>query len=912
MKEWFFRRLSALLVCCLLISAVPAFTEDAGTPEPAVEAEYPAEAEIAGEAFCAEYPAEAESAGDAPGAEGQAAEAAGPEQDDAEDADISVGEALEEDVADATDTDAETGLFIDAGEAEDADWPEPDQAEGEPDLPDEAADEEEFGDTQLMAPEQLQEGYAAVAARTVVYCDAEMSELLGTFIQDGVVYVEAVEADGGMLRVRFDTQEARDWALTILTGYVSVSDVLPLTEEETSALKAELLGDVHTRSLDDWPVPCAMIDAAGYSFIAAKATASELGVAAHTEGQIQAFVDANPAYRYQINIYSAAETTDPYASGRLSAVNQQSALNMVNQVRYIAGISADLTPLTLQEAVVADTALVLRLNNRLSHAPGRPAALADGAYDELFNRARSGAGSSNIAMGYTATSSILAYMSDSDSGNISTVGHRRWILNPRMGKTIFGASGRFSAMYAHDLSGYGMQTKVAWPAQEMPIQYFSANDPWSVSFGRTLDADKIEVSLVRVADGRTWRFSADHSDGFFNVENSWYGQVGCVIFRPDSLKGLAVDDRFNVTITDLAADEVIRYTVHFFSLNLTSSQPLADVTGVEAKRWTDGVHLGWNAVPGASGYYVCRRKESGNYQIVADVSDATQYLDTGVTEDDDAAYTYQVYAHTASLTSKSAVGVPAEKLVPHSVTLNWRGTVSLYSTLTLPLTAEVQPAGAITRLTWTSSNARVARVDENGLVTPLKKGTTYISVSTDNGLTASIKLKVLNPPKPKKVKIYPKGTVWVALGSTLQLSAAFKPYYAASKLTWRTSNSRIAKVSKYGKITPRREGTAYITVRTGNGKSARVKVRVYDPYKPTGVSLDPAGTVEIKVGESLQLNAVLTPENARTTLTWVTSNKKIASVYSSGVVYGRRPGTVAITVYTKNGKKARMYVRVVA
>ena len=133
-----------------------------------------------------------------------------------------------------------------------------------------------------------------------------------------------------------------------------------------------------------------------------------------------------------------------------------------------------------------------------------------------------------------------------------------------------------------------------------------------------------------------------------------------------------------------------------------------------------------------------------------------------------------------------------------------------------------------------------------------------------------------------------------------------------AKLTWKSSNKKVAKVSKYGTVTPRREGTAYITVRTGNGKSARVKVRVYDPYKPTGVSLDPTGTVEIKVGESLQLNAVLTPENARTTLTWVTSNKKIASVYSSGVVYGRRPGTVAITVYTKNGKKARMYVRVVA
>ena len=888
MSKWFARRLALLLIGCLLIAGLPAVADDAQPAAPEIDAQ-PEEA----------YAADAGEAIDS--------DDAGVFVDDDEDGLGICIEEIDPEVFGALDAGEDTGLTIDAGETDLAELLPDAAGEAGADAPTGLCEGEEYGDTQLMGAAQAQVGYVAIAAGTIVYSDVDMTARLGAFMQDGTAFAEAVEVGGTVLRVRFDTRAAREWAMEIPTGYVAVQDTLALTEAEAAEVVSALGSDTHTRSAGGNPIPCAAFDAGEGTPADPDADASELGAAYRTQAQVQAFVDAHPAYRYQINIYSAAGTDAPYSTGRLSAVNQQSALNMVNQMRYIAGIDADLTALTAQEEMMAATALVLRLNNKLSHYPERPAALADAAYDALFNMAQTGAGSANIAMGYTATSAILPFMADSDAGNIAAVGHRRWILNPRMGRTIFGASGRFSAMYAHDLTGSGRQTGVAWPGREMPIQYFSANDPWSVSLGRTLDAGAVEVDLVRMSDGRAWHFSAGGSDGFFAVENSYYGLTGCVIFRPDSLGGIGVDERFNVSVTDGASGKIIRYTVHFFELDLSRSQPLDDVAASAARR-ADGVRVSWSGVSGAAGYYVCRREGEGNYEIVADTS-ATEYLDKTAAEGAD--YTYQVYAHNASITSRSATGVQPELLLARSVSMNRSGTVKLYSNCTLQLTAGVEPENAFTALTWKSSNKKVAKVDANGLVRPVKKGTAYISVTTDNGKKASIKLKVLNPPKPKKVKLNKKGTVKLSLYSKLRLSAKLSPAHAAARLTWKSSSRRIATVSKKGVVTPKKEGTVTITVRTSNGKSARVRVRVYDPYKPKKVALSKKGTIVLLKGEKLKLDAILTPANARTKLKWTSSNKKVARVASDGTVTAKKKGKATITVRTKNGKKAKVKIKVI-
>lgn len=55
-------------------------------------------------------------------------------------------------------------------------------------------------------------------------------------------------------------------------------------------------------------------------------------------------------------------------------------------------------------------------------------------------------------------------------------------------------------------------------------------------------------------------------DGIYTVSNDGYGQVGCVIFRPENLGSIAPGDSFDVEIKDHERMECLRYTVTFFSL----------------------------------------------------------------------------------------------------------------------------------------------------------------------------------------------------------------------------------------------------------------------------------------------------------------------------------------------------------
>ncbi len=766
---------------------------------------------------------------------------------------------------------------------------------------------EDGANAAVLATPEAGVGYYAVAAGTEVYTDEALTLCSGSFPEGATVYAEAVVGDGAVLRIRFDTEAARGWALELPSGYVQAEYTLAFEEADTSALLKSLKANAGTRSADGVPVPCVAFSPAEYTSLAEE-EATGLGVAAPTQAQIQAFVDDHPAYAGQVNIYSIAATDEPYAVGSLSPVNQRSALNLLNQIRYIAGLDANLTLLSDMELMEASAALVLRLNGALSHYPERPEALADGRYDDLYQLGYAGAGRSNIAKGYKVTGSILAYMADADDSNIATVGHRRWILNPRMGKTVMGANGSYSAMYAHDMSGTGGQTKVAWPAQQMPMQYFSVGDPWSISFGRALEADGVEVDLVRQSDGRAWHFSLASSDGPFYVENRSYGQKGCVIFRPDGLEGIAEGDAFNVTVSDGATGEITRYTVHFFRLDLSAATPL-DRPEVAAEKTDGGNALSWNAVSRATGYYVCRRTADTLYGIIADVTGGTAFLDTTASPDE--TYAYQVYAHNDSVTCALTNGVIPAAPEPTKVALNKSGKVRLYTNDTLQLEASLAPALAESGLTWKSGNKKVAKVDKNGLVKPVKTGTTVISVKTDNGLTASVKVKVVKPPKPKKVKLDKSGTVRLNLGEKLRLNATLSPRKAASRLTWSSSNKKVAKVSSKGKVTALKAGKATITVRTCNGKKAKVRIRVVDPYAPTGVSLDQTGTVKLRVGETLRLKATLEPENAVSKLKWCSSRKRVAKVSSKGLVKALKAGTTTITVRTANGKTAKVKIKVV-
>ena len=249
---------------------------------------------------------------------------------------------------------------------------------------------------------------------------------------------------------------------------------------------------------------------------------------------------------------------------------------------------------------------------------------------------------------------------------------------------------------------------------------------------------------------------------------------------------------------------------------------------------------------------------------------------------------------------------------PTGVFLDREGTVTLNMGSRLTLYATLQPAGATRSLTWTSSSTKIATVDQNGVVTPIKEGTVTITVKTHNGKKDTVKVKVVDPYKPTGVVLNREGTVTLNMGSRLTLYATLQPATATRSLTWTSSSTKIATVDQNGVVTPIKEGTVTITVKTHNGKYDTVKVKVVDPYKPTGVYLDREGTVVLRMGSSLTLKATLQPAGATRNLTWTSSSTKVATVDQNGVVTGIKEGTVTITVKTHNGKKDTVKVKVAA
>ena len=273
---------------------------------------------------------------------------------------------------------------------------------------------------------------------------------------------------------------------------------------------------------------------------------------------------------------------------------------------------------------------------------------------------------------------------------------------------------------------------------------------------------------------------------------------------------------------------------------------------------------------------------------------------------------------TATITVKTETGKKATVKVTvvdptpaTAVALDLSGTQTLDLGKTLPLTATVTPADATRTLTWSTSSAKIATVDANGVVTPVKEGTATITVATSNGKKATVKVTVVDPTKATAVTLDQTGTVTLALTGKLALKATMQPATATSALTWSSSSAKVATVDANGVVTPVKTGTATITVKTATGKSASVKVTVVDPVPATSVTLDQTGTVTMNVGDAMKLHATMGPEDATSLLTWTSSAAKYVTVDALGYVTAVKAGTATITVTTTSGKKATVKIKVV-
>ena len=127
---------------------------------------------------------------------------------------------------------------------------------------------------------------------------------------------------------------------------------------------------------------------------------------------------------------------------------------------------------------------------------------------------------------------------------------------------------------------------------------------------------------------------------------------------------------------------------------------------------------------------------------------------------------------------------------------------------------------------WSSSKKSVATVSKNGKIKARKAGKTIITVTTAKGAKASLKLTVTK----KAVKITKitaeKTRITLKKGSTYKIRVIKTPVTATGTLTYRSSKSSVASVSRSGKVTAKKAGTAKITIKSSNGKKVTVNVTV--------------------------------------------------------------------------------------
>ena len=220
--------------------------------------------------------------------------------------------------------------------------------------------------------------------------------------------------------------------------------------------------------------------------------------------------------------------------------------------------------------------------------------------------------------------------------------------------------------------------------------------------------------------------------------------------------------------------------------------------------------------------------------------------------------------------------------------------------------AVVTPANAEYTLTWSISDNSIATVYQNGMITGKSVGYADLKVKADNGVYAMCRVSVYRST-PSSVSM--KSSLAMNVGDTYTLSPTVFPSNSQYTLTWTSSNTNVATVTSSGKVTAKSAGTANITVKTDNGKTATCNVTV-SAKSVTSVSIP--SNLSMEVGETYTLTPTITPSDATTSYTWSSDNNSVAEVSQTGVVTAKDAGTANITVKTDNGKTATCKVTVKA
>ncbi len=228
------------------------------------------------------------------------------------------------------------------------------------------------------------------------------------------------------------------------------------------------------------------------------------------------------------------------------------------------------------------------------------------------------------------------------------------------------------------------------------------------------------------------------------------------------------------------------------------------------------------------------------------------------------------------------------------------------------LTATVLPAmeGVDTSVTWASLDPSVLTVDQNGLVTFVGPGETYVSATSNADTTKVAYCKFLITQQVEQIKMdFDKVTL--SVGDEYRLTAVISPSNATNKnVKWSSSNPNVVTVDENGMLKAIGSGSATIVVQTEDGGYIDMtNVTVLQPVSSITLSQT---EMSVKKGTIFWLSATITPDTAdNKKVTWSSSDTSLATVDPDGKVTTLAVGTVTISCVSEdNGTVAYCVVEI--
>lgn len=272
------------------------------------------------------------------------------------------------------------------------------------------------------------------------------------------------------------------------------------------------------------------------------------------------------------------------------------------------------------------------------------------------------------------------------------------------------------------------------------------------------------------------------------------------------------------------------------------------------------------------------------------------------------AYVYCYNDNGTNLTSNKCKITVYKKYVS-CVKLN-RTSLSLNEKRNYTLKARVYDSDATDqRLYWYSTNKKIATVTQSGIIKAKSKGACKIYVKARDGSNKKTFMKLTVKRLIKKITCTQK--ININVGSSKKIKINIYPSSASNKkLKYTVSNKNVKYSAKNKKIYAKHKGSSTIMFYTRDGSRLKAKCRIIvkQPVKKVDINYRSA---TLNKGSNLKLKAYVYPSSANNKkIRWYSTNYKIATVNSKGLVKSKSKGVCKIYAKAKDGSGKKDYCKV--